>query len=73
MRAEQRAFGIDVLACPQCNGRLRLVTMVEDPQAVRALLESLGLPAAVPHPRTTSTASVPDPRDPPPGGPQRDP
>ena len=44
----QRAFGIDVLACPGRNGRLRLVAMVEDPQAVRALLESLGLPTAVP-------------------------
>jgi hypothetical protein len=41
----QRAFGVDVLACPRCAGRLRLVATVEDPHAVWAILESLGLPA----------------------------
>ena len=41
----QRAFGIDVLACPRCAGRLRLVATVEDPPAIRAILESLGVPA----------------------------
>jgi hypothetical protein len=40
-----RAFGVDVLACPRCAGRLRLVATVEDPHAIRAILESLGLPA----------------------------
>ena len=48
----QRAFGVDVLACPRCAGRLRLVATVEDPHAIRAILESLGLPAP---------ASPPDP------------
>jgi len=42
-----RAFGVDVLACPRCAGRLRLVATVEDPHAIRAILESLGLPAPV--------------------------
>ena len=46
----QRAFGVDVLACPRCAGRLRLVATVEDPHAIRAILESLGLPAEVPQP-----------------------
>ncbi len=41
----ERAFGVDVLACPRCAGRLRLVATVEDPRAIRAILESLGLPA----------------------------
>ena len=53
----QRAFGVDVLACPRCAGRLRLMATVEDPHAIRAILESLGLPAEVPHP---------DPAHPPP-------
>ncbi len=48
----ERAFGVDVLACPRCAGRLRLVATVEDPHAIRAILESLGLPAP---------ASPPDP------------
>ena len=41
----ERAFDVDVLACPRCAGRLRLVATVEDPHAIRAILESLGVPA----------------------------
>jgi hypothetical protein len=37
----RRAFDIDVLACPRCGGRLRLLGTIEDPVAVRAILESL--------------------------------
>jgi len=33
-----RAFDIDVLACPRCGGRLRLIGTVEDPDAIRAIL-----------------------------------
>ena len=38
----RRAFDIDVLACPQCGGRLRLIATVEDPGATRAILAALG-------------------------------
>jgi hypothetical protein len=34
----RRAFGLDVLACPRCGGRLRLIATVEDPEAIRAIL-----------------------------------
>jgi hypothetical protein len=37
----RRAFDIDVLACPRCGGRLRLIAMVEDPDAIRAILAAL--------------------------------
>jgi uncharacterized protein YbaR (Trm112 family) len=37
----ERAFGVDVLACPRCAGRLRLVATVEDPQVIWAILESV--------------------------------
>ena len=37
----RRAFGIDVLACPRCGGRLRLIATVEDPGAIRAILAAL--------------------------------
>jgi hypothetical protein len=37
----RRAFDIDVLACPRCGGRLRLISTVEDPDAVRAILAAL--------------------------------
>jgi hypothetical protein len=29
----RRAFDVDVLACPRCSGRLRLIATVEDPDA----------------------------------------
>src|SRR5437870_1593204 len=34
----RRAFDIDVLACPRCGGRLRLIATVEDADAIRAIL-----------------------------------
>ena len=40
-RLMQRAFEIDVLACPRCGGRLRLIATVEDPRAIREVLDAL--------------------------------
>jgi hypothetical protein len=53
----RHAFDIDVLACPRCGGRLRLVATIEAPRVIRAILAHLGLPAEVPQP---------DPPQPPP-------
>jgi hypothetical protein len=36
----RRAFALDVLACPACGGRLRLITLIFDPPTVRAFLDS---------------------------------
>jgi hypothetical protein len=33
-----RAFGIDVLACAQCGGRLRLIATLHDPAVIRKIL-----------------------------------
>ncbi len=41
----RRAFDIDVLACPQCGNRMRLLATIEDPRAVEKLLIHLGLPS----------------------------
>jgi hypothetical protein len=38
----RRAFDVDVLACPRCGGRLRLIATVEDPEAIRAILAAVG-------------------------------
>ena len=38
-----RAFGIDVLACPQCGGRLRLIATLHDPAVIRKILAHLAL------------------------------
>ncbi len=37
----RRAFEVDVLACPRCGGRLRLVATVEDPREIREILAGL--------------------------------
>jgi len=40
----QRVFAADVLACPRCHGRLRIMAAIHPPFATRAILEHLGLP-----------------------------
>jgi len=47
----RRTFGFDVLACPRCGGRLRLVALIEHAAVVRRILRHLGLPTEVPEPR----------------------
>ena len=39
----RRAFDVDVLACPRCGGRLRLLATVEDPDAIRAILAAVAV------------------------------
>jgi hypothetical protein len=47
----QRTFGFDVLACPRCGGRLRLMALIETAGVIRRILDHLGLPFEVPAPR----------------------
>jgi hypothetical protein len=35
------AFDLDVLACPRCGGRLRVLATVQDPLAAQAILAYL--------------------------------
>jgi hypothetical protein len=37
----RRGFDVDVLACPRCGGRLRLIATVEDPAAIEAILAAV--------------------------------
>jgi hypothetical protein len=39
----RRAFDWDVLACPRCGGRLRLIALIFDPRTIAALQRSLAL------------------------------
>jgi len=44
----RRVLDLDVLACPRCGGRLRVLATVQDPRAVQAVLAHLarsGAPA----------------------------
>ena len=44
----QRTFGFDVLACPRCGGRLRLIALIEEAAVIRRILGHLGLPDEIP-------------------------
>ena len=46
----QRTFGFDVLACPRCGGRLRLIALIEDAAVIGRILRHLGVPTEVPPP-----------------------
>ncbi len=46
----KRVFAIDVLACPRCGGRTRVLSVPPPPDAARAILECLGLESRAPPP-----------------------
>jgi len=44
----RRTFDIDVLRCPNCGGRMKLIAVIEDPKVIRKILEHLRLPTELP-------------------------
>jgi hypothetical protein len=44
----RRTFEIDVMRCPTCDGRLRVLGSVTEPGVVRLMLERLGMPSGAP-------------------------
>lgn len=40
----ERVFGVDVLECTRCKGRMTLLACIEKPSAVGDILRHLGLP-----------------------------
>ena len=56
----RRAFDIDVLACPSCGGRMRLLATIDDPLVIEPILANLGL---------LTDRVRPDPAQPPPAAP----
>lgn len=55
----QRSFGFDVLACPRCAGRLKLVALIQDGAVIRRILRHLGLPDAAPEMRPSRAPPLP--------------
>jgi hypothetical protein len=46
----RRAFDLDVLCCPNCNGRMRVLALIESPKVASRILRDLGVrdhPAAI--------------------------
>lgn len=57
----RRTLAIDVLACPDCGGRLRLVTTLSDRAVIETILAHLGLPLVPPSPALPRPAQwIPD-------------
>ena len=46
----RRVLLIDVLVCPRCAGRMKIIAVVKKPAAIRAILTHLGLPPDPPRP-----------------------
>ena len=44
----RRVFAIDVLRCPDCGGRMRILATIHPPDATEAILACLGLPVRAP-------------------------
>ena len=44
----KRVFEIEVLECPRCLGRMRIVAAIHPPDATRKILDCLGLPSRAP-------------------------
>ena len=47
----KRVFAVDVLVCDACGGAMRILAVVPEGDATRAILDHLGLPTAPPQPR----------------------
>jgi hypothetical protein len=44
----RRVFALDVLACPECGGRLRILAAIHPPDTTRAILDCLRVPSRPP-------------------------
>ncbi len=43
-----RTFGVDALACPACQGRMRLVALIRNPTCIARYLAGIGEPTELP-------------------------
>jgi hypothetical protein len=44
----RRSFDVDVLQCPKCNGRLRVIAVLTEREPVGRILACLGMPTEAP-------------------------
>jgi len=44
----EKVFALDVLACPECDGRLQLIAFIAQPALARRILDHLGLASTGP-------------------------
>jgi hypothetical protein len=53
----KRVFEIDVLKCPRCGSRMRILAAINPPEAIHRILDCLGLPTRPPPIAAASTAA----------------
>jgi hypothetical protein len=46
----KRVFNIDIEVCPECEGKVRVIASIEDPQVIKKILNHLGLESRAPTP-----------------------
>ncbi len=49
-RLIQKIYNVDPLVCPKCQGRMRLISFIEDPEVIKKILKHLGLWLVKPKP-----------------------
>ena len=54
-----RTFRFDVLACPRCGGRLRLIALIEQAAVIERIFRHVGVPAEIPAPRPARAPPLP--------------
>ena len=54
----KRVFMTDALTCPKCHGRMKILAAITKPEAIRKILDHLGIPSEAPH----RTAAHPPPQ-----------
>jgi hypothetical protein len=57
----RRVFALDVLECPACGGRLLVLAAIQDPDAIRAILDCLGLASRPPPITAAQPVTTPEP------------
>jgi hypothetical protein len=45
---ESHSFALDLLRCPDCGGRMRILAAIHPPEATEAILACFGLPVRAP-------------------------
>jgi hypothetical protein len=55
----RRAFGYDLLSCPNCGGKTELLAVILERTAIRKVLSHLGLPTEPP--AVTRARASPEP------------
>ncbi len=46
----KRVFGVDIEICPECGGKLKVISSMEEPEVIEKILTHPGLDSEIPEP-----------------------